>query len=860
MNRWGFLVVVLLAAGCGQQETEQVDALSSCAPDSVPLLHVASPDWRDQVIYMLFIDRFDDGDPSNNDQGRDEYDPAKATHFSGGDIQGIINRVDYLQDLGVTAVWMSPPVYNQWWSSLYQATGWHGYWATDFRSIDPHFGTLDDYKRLSSELHCNDMYLIQDIVANHTANWWTYDGKYDPDDTAKNFRLLEEDSYQPAPTQEPFHMIDRLNPEHVEADIYHWTPSIVDYGDISKRYTWQLGALADINTENPVVIQELKDSYKYWIEEVGVDGFRIDTVIYVPFEFWNQWAHDDDGIYAHARKLGKEHFLSFGETFLLSDPFDDAAEREIVSFMETNDTPGLNSMLGFPLYQDINRVLARGEQPKLLEYRLEKFMEIYPDPFVIPNFIDNHDTARFLASGHVAALRQALAMIFTIPGIPVIYQGTEQALPETRMAMFAGGHHNAAGSFDPTSEHYQYIQSLTALRRSNPVLTRGDFEMLAAEDRGPGLLAYRRDHQDEAAVVLFNTANHSILVDHLDVGLPPGTVLDPMFSQGVDDRIVADANGAVSLRLPARAIAVLKAGEQTPVDDRGATLKIDIDPMDEQSVFADDFVLSGQVNAGETALQLIINGDADRPTGFSADATGRWNITVPVGDLGTATNFLQVFAPGSNTLSERLFYKTSVNVAAFSATTEDAANDAFGPDGSYQNQLHPDSSRQREIEKVDVRGAGRNLEVTLTMAEVTDVWLPPNGFDNVAITTFIDLLDQEGATVLPLMNGTMPAGEEWDLAHFATGWITYMYRAAGATADLHGEKLGVAPVVTGSSTDRTIKFMYEGAKIGVENWSGARLYVTTWDSTAEGVYVDITPEPSEWFFGADDPDGPQGHG
>ncbi|MXX06396.1 MAG: hypothetical protein F4Z71_06505, partial [Gammaproteobacteria bacterium] len=156
----------------------------ACAADSGQLLHVASPDWSKQVIYMLMIDRFDDGDPTNNDQGYGEYDPSQPSHFSGGDFQGVIDRLDYLRSLGVTAVWVTPPLYNQWWSTPYQATGWHGYWPVHFQEVDPHYGTLDDYKRLSHELHCRGMYLIQDTIANHVGNFYAYEGEYDPDDTA----------------------------------------------------------------------------------------------------------------------------------------------------------------------------------------------------------------------------------------------------------------------------------------------------------------------------------------------------------------------------------------------------------------------------------------------------------------------------------------------------------------------------------------------------------------------------------------------------------------------------------------------------------------------------------------------------
>ena len=859
-SRHPAVALCVLLAACSSEEPTQPSAdvaVGVCESGDGQLLHVPSPDWRDQVVYMLFLDRFDDGDPSNNDQGQGEYDPAKPTHFSGGDIRGVINQIDYLKSLGATALWISPPVENQWWSSIYDATGWHGYWATNFRKMDPHFGTLDEYKQLAHELHCNGMYLIQDIVANHTANWWTYDGKYNPEDTAENFRLVESDSFQPAPTQAPFDMIDRHNPEHYEADIYHWTPSITDYADVSKRFTYQLGYLADINTENEVVIDALKDSYKYWMSEVGVDGFRIDTVIYVPHEFWHRFAHDEDGIYAHAESLGKEHFLSFGETYLLSDPFDDAGERELIEFYGTEEKPGLNSMLGFPLFQELNRVLGQGQAPSLLEYRLNRFMELYPDPYVVPNFVDNHDTPRFLSNGHVAALKQALGVVFTVPGIPIIYQGTEQALPETRMAMFAGGHRNEEGSFDSQSEMYRFIQRLTTLRRDHRVLTLGSLDVISAESAGPGLFAYRREYEGDVAVIILNSADHSILVDSLDVGVPPGAVLDPVFGEGSDDRYVVDDAGRLSARLPPRAFVVLKATGELERTAASDPVNLVVDPVAAEQPFAADFELSGRIDVPGAALQLIINGNVDGAADFTADADGAWTVQVPVRDLGRASNYAQVFAPGSNELSERITYKTEVLEAELALTEDDAADDAFGPTGNYVGPQHQESRRQREIESIQARMAGRNLELTLTMAEVSDNWMPPNGFDNVAITTFVDLPGREGGKELPQLGASMPDGLDWDLAHFGSGWISYTYRPEGATAERQGEKFGVSPLVRANKEEETITFFYEGDKLGVDDWSGATIYVTTWEASGEGVYVDFQPEPSEWFFSGGDNSDPK---
>src|SRR5690606_15325108 len=194
-------------------------------------LHVASPDWRDQIIYFLMIDRFDDGDPSNNDQGAGEYDPADHRRFSGGDLRGVARRLDYIRGLGATTVWITPPVANQWWNNRVDYGGYHGYWAEDFSAVDAHFGTLDDYRALSHALHSAGMYLVQDIVTNHTGDYMDYGDDWRADDPAHDFRLITDTRGRTAPSQFPFSMNDPRNPAHREAGIYHWTPDIADYAD-----------------------------------------------------------------------------------------------------------------------------------------------------------------------------------------------------------------------------------------------------------------------------------------------------------------------------------------------------------------------------------------------------------------------------------------------------------------------------------------------------------------------------------------------------------------------------------------------------------------------------------------------------
>jgi len=119
-------------------------------------------DWRDQVLYFAMIDRFDDGDPTNNDQGAGVFDPADGAKYSGGDLAGITRRLDYIAGLGATGLWITPPVANQWWDGEARFSGYHGYWASDFSAVDAHYGTLEDYVALGRALDARGMTLVQE--------------------------------------------------------------------------------------------------------------------------------------------------------------------------------------------------------------------------------------------------------------------------------------------------------------------------------------------------------------------------------------------------------------------------------------------------------------------------------------------------------------------------------------------------------------------------------------------------------------------------------------------------------------------------------------------------------------------------
>ncbi len=576
------------------------------APSAGLKLHVPSPDWRDQVIYFALTDRFDDGDPSNNNQGAGEFNPASNAGYSGGDLKGLARRLDYIQGLGATALWITPPVANQWWDASIQYSGYHGYWAENFRKVDAHLGQLADYQALSDRLHRAGMYLVQDIVLNHTGNYFHYAGPWDAKQVTRNFQRNPAGSGAQAPSQWPFSLNDARNPAQRKAGIYHWTPNVTDFTDPEQERNFQMSGLDDLNTENPVVRKALRDSYGYWIKAVGVDAFRLDTAFYVPPAAVSDFMHARDraapGMAQVAAQTGRSQFLVFGEGFGIDKPFEDTQARKIETYVQGECGKvggGMQGMLNFPLYGTAGDVLARGRPTAELGYRIRSLMQVHAHPHLMPSFVDNHDVDRFLAGADTVALQQNLALIMTLPGIPVIYYGTEQGFTEQRASMFKGGYGSGGQDhFNTQAPLYQYIQRLTQLRRDHRVLSRGVPTVLRDNPVGPGALAYRMEDGAQQALVVFNTGTGPTLLDNLATGLPGGSVLKAVFArEGAQRDEVVDAQGRITLTLPARSVAVWMVGAQRkPVAAQPAA--ISLEPLSSPRVTG-DVAVRGQAAAGQ---------------------------------------------------------------------------------------------------------------------------------------------------------------------------------------------------------------------------------------------------------------------
>ncbi|OIP31105.1 hypothetical protein AUK22_01440 [bacterium CG2_30_54_10] len=401
-------------------------------------------DWRSEVLYFVLLDRFCDGDSANDFQV-DEHDPKG---FHGGDLKGLQAKLDYLQKLGVTAIWLSPIFRNRPFKFFGQQP-YHGYWIWDFFSVDPRFGTMDDLKALSAEIHRRGMKLVLDFVVNHA------------------------DYNAPLAAHFPHW--------------FHETGNIENWEDQSERETHRIFGLPDFASEKPVVKSLFQAVACHWITVISPDGFRLDAVKHVPVDFWNDFNHRISARHGH-------EFLLLGE-MLDGDP-------KVIGRVARDGA--FNSLFDYPLYYTLLEVIAGRGDCRKLGTRLYEDRR-YPDPNLMATFLDNHDLDRFLTScgGNRNRYRLALGLLFTLRGIPTLTYGDESGL-EGRVQSDAANRGDMRFGADP--DLASWVADLAHLRRENPSLAKGIQINLAM---GPNHYAFARILEDEVAVVALNNATRT---------------------------------------------------------------------------------------------------------------------------------------------------------------------------------------------------------------------------------------------------------------------------------------------------------------------------------------------------------------
>ena len=823
-----------------------------------PVLHVESPQWRDQVLYFVMTDRFADGDPANNDQHAGEFDPADATKYNGGDLRGIAAHLDYIRGLGATGVWVTPPVLNRWWDPRAHHGGYHGYWAKDFSRVDPHLGTLADYQALSRKLHGEGMVLVQDIVLNHVADYFRYEGGWDPANPDKGFQREKDSAGDRGPTQAPFDHNDADDRSERAEAIYHWTPDVRDFRDPAQVLNFQMSGLDDLNSENPVVRRALRRSYGQWIREAGVDAFRIDTAFYVPRDALADFLYAEDteapGVMFAAADTGRGFFHVFGEGFAIDKAFEESQAQRIETLMQgEGGRPLLPGALNFPLYGSLAEVFARGAPSAVLGHRIASMMRVHERPELMPSFLDNHDVDRFLAGGSEAGLRQGLLLLFTLPGIPTIYYGTEQGLRGQRASMFAtGSGSGGVDHFDTQAPTYQLIAALAALRREHRVLSRGRPTVLADNPAGPGVLAYRMSAGDESVLVLFNSADTPMLLDNLELDLPAGTRLRKLFAldAAAADAVVG-ANGRLSLELPARGgrVYALPAAPASADEPPEAKAALTMQALAGEQVEG-DFEVQGSAPRNARLL-LVADGDLARAREVSVAADGRWRARVDTGTMidPAVRHRVVAWSPGTGEVSAPAAFVVAPKWS-LATEVEDPAGDDRGAQGKYAYPTDAGwDAHPLDIRHVRVETAGGALRVSVRMASISTAWNPPNGFDHVAFNLFVELPGQAaGATAMPLQHDALPGGMRWHRRLRAHGWSNALCSSTGAASEADGASTAPSAAIHVDAATSTVIFTLAAGALGnLPSLSGARLYLNTWDY--DGGFRPLEPAPAGMRFG-----------
>nr|WP_235535143.1 alpha-amylase family glycosyl hydrolase [Sphingomonas sp. Leaf339] len=522
---------------------------------------------QDEVIYFVLPDRFENGDPTNDRGGlkggplATGFDPTHKGFYHGGDLKGLTRRLDYIQALGATAIWLGPIFKNKPVQGApgKESSGYHGYWITDFTAVDPHLGTEADMRAFVDAAHGRGMKVYMDIIVNHTADVIQYSecregmpclyrdraaypyqrrggvrGRAinpgfvcDSVGTASNFAALTDPTYAYTPYVPAAEKTVKV-PAWLNDPIYYHNRGDTTFRNESSTMG-DFSGLDDIMTENPRVVAGMIDIFGDWIDRFKVDGFRVDTARHVNPEFWQAFV---PAMLARAKSNGIPNFHIFGE---VSDH--DVRPAVLAQHTVVDKFP---AVLDFSFRQALVETIAGTRGTDAFEALFAGdalYAKGIDTAAILPTFSGNHDDGRFATfvrrafpkSSDDEILKRVMlsnAMLLTLRGVPTIYSGDEQGFvgdggdQDAREDMFASkvavynDNHligttktTATASFGETNPLFRQITDLARLRVTHPALTRGHM-LIRARRETPGLFAVSRFDPVSGREVLiaFNTA------------------------------------------------------------------------------------------------------------------------------------------------------------------------------------------------------------------------------------------------------------------------------------------------------------------------------------------------------------------
>ncbi|WP_439590908.1 pullulanase-type alpha-1,6-glucosidase [Microbacterium sp.] len=566
----------------------------------------------DEQFYFVMTDRFANGDPSNDEGGltgdrlATGFDPTDKGFYQGGDLAGLRSKLDYIEGLGTSAIWLTPSFKNRpvQGTGADASAGYHGYWITDFTQIDPHLGTNAELEELIADAHDRGIKVYFDIITNHTADVISYEENQFSyiDQATSPYRDASGTAFDPGqyagtgtfPALDPatsFPYTPVIAPADADVKVpawlndptlYHnrgdstWAGESVTYGDFV--------GLDDLMTEHPTVVDGFIDVYQDWID-LGIDGFRIDTAKHVNFEFWEEWSSQVLD-YAHAN--GKPDFFMFGEVY-------DADPAKLSPYVRNSD---MNSVLDFTFQSNATAYAKGGSAAQLTALFAGDDMYTTPDSSAtaLPTFLGNHDMGRigYFVAGADALQRDELAheLMYLTRGQPVVYYGDEQGFAgaggdkDARQSLFAtqtdayadqplvtGEQLGSQDRFDTDSPLYQRIAELGALRADHPALATGAQIERYADD-GAGVYAFSRVDRDDKVEYLVATNNTTADKTVTIPTLTKDASFSPLYGGGA--AFSTDGEGAASLTVPALSALVFTADESVTAPSAAGGIEVEV--------------------------------------------------------------------------------------------------------------------------------------------------------------------------------------------------------------------------------------------------------------------------------------------
>jgi neopullulanase len=497
------------------------------------------------VMYLIMPDRFANGDPANDEpaEAQGSHDRSKARAYHGGDLRGIREHLDYLKDLGVTTLWLTPIVKNG------ATEDYHGYGAVDLYAVEPHLGTLRDYEELVAAAHQQRMKIVFDIVPNHVGPKHPWAAKPPLPDWFHG--TVQHHLNSSAPVNGAFYG----EPGNQGHDLFEALVDPHAPQRMRRNLTdgWFVDLLPDMNTENPVVAQYLLQNAIWWTEASGLDGFRVDTFPYVSREFWSRWHAGLRRIYPRLTTIGEVFHPDTGVTSFF------AGGQKRYDGIDS----GVSTLFDYPMYFALRNVLLDGAPAGRIADVL-RHDALYPRPDELVTFLGNHDVTRFASAKGSSAtkVKMAFALTFVLRGIPQLYYGDEIGMagagdPDNRRDFPGGWREDTKNAFSEggrTREQqdiFLYVQTLLRLRREHPALNSGRLWHLFSDEAS---YAFLRETEDERLLVVFHNSGQprELRFTLADTPTQSAARVSRLFGEAS-----AELNGKeVHIRVPAESVSI----------------------------------------------------------------------------------------------------------------------------------------------------------------------------------------------------------------------------------------------------------------------------------------------------------------